>query len=255
MKKIAALLFLAAILTACGANTPQPTKPTETSPAPTQTISLPDGITIDSVSLKTSGKSPDYSITTDTPVLQGDYPHRDEFNRKVSGFVKQETDAFKKNLADWTPVPDMAESSFILTFTSLPYSNRFASIQFKEEYYMAGAAHPGHQIVSLVYDLEKGQDVTLEQLFLPNSNYLQVISDYCKTELGKREIAFDAQQQGADPTKENYAAWNISTDGLVITFNEYQVAAYAAGPQTVVIPYASLKGIIDPQGPLADVAK
>jgi hypothetical protein len=255
MKKIAVLLFLVVILTACGSNAPQPIKPAETSPAPTQTVSLPGSLIINSVPIKTSGRSPDYNVTTDIPVLQGNYAHRAEFDREVSDLVQQETNAFKKNLAEWTPVPDMPGSSFIMTFSSLPYNNRFASIQFKEEYYMAGAAHPSHQIVSLVYDLEKGQDVTLEQLFLPNSNYLQVISDYCKTELGKRDIAFDAQQRGADPTKENYAIWNISADGLVITFNEYQVAAYAAGPQTVVIPYAALKGIIDPQGPLTDAAK
>ena len=42
---------------------------------------------------------------------------------------------------------------------------------------------------------------------------------------------------GAKPTPENYAVWNVSADGLVITFNEYQVAAYAAGPQEVVIPF------------------
>ena len=92
--------------------------------------------------------------------------------------------------------------------------------------------------------------MALNQLFLPNSNYLQVIADYCKAELRKREIGFDDQQQGADPVPENYAIWNLSTDGLVITFNEDQVAAYAAGSQMVTIPYAALKAVIDSQGPI-----
>jgi hypothetical protein len=39
---------------------------------------------------------------------------------------------------------------------------------------------------------------------------------------------------------------------LLITFDEYQVAAYAAGPQTVVVPYSELKGLIDPQGALGN---
>jgi hypothetical protein len=55
---------------------------------------------------------------------------------------------------------------------------------------------------------------------------------------------------GARPTPENYAVWNVSAEGVVITFNEAQVAAYAAGPQEVVIPFATLKDIFDPQGPL-----
>jgi hypothetical protein len=208
-------------------------------------------LSIGSVSLSSSGTSPDYTIKTDIPVLQGLAPHRTEFNLRVSTLVQQETDAFKKGLADWTPVPGMMESSFMISYTVFSYDSRFASIQLFEDVYMAGAAHPSHQIISLVYDLQQGQDVALSQLFLPNSNYLQVIADYCKAELRKRNIAFDDQQQGADPSPENYTVWNLSSDGLVITFNEYQVASYAAGPQTVVIPFAALKTIIDPQGPLA----
>ena len=55
---------------------------------------------------------------------------------------------------------------------------------------------------------------------------------------------------GADPLPDNYRTWNIAVDGLVITFDAYQVAAYAAGPQIVTIPYMELQAIIDPSGPL-----
>jgi hypothetical protein len=54
---------------------------------------------------------------------------------------------------------------------------------------------------------------------------------------------------------ENYAVWNLSAEGLVITFNEYQVAAYAVGPQVVVIPFTALKDISDPRGPLTTFTK
>lgn len=258
-KKIISLLLFAVLLTACGpAGSGQPGKAGQTQPAPPTPLrqtAAPGSLSIGSVSLTSSGKSPDYSIKTDIPVLQGPYPHRNEFNLRVSEMVTQATDAFKKNLADWTPTPDSTESSFIVSYGTFPFSTRFASIQLMEETYMAGAAHPSHQIISLVYDLENGQEVTLNQLFLPNSNYLQVIADTCKAELRKREIGFDEQQQGADPTPQNYAVWNLSTDGLVITFNEYQVAAYAAGPQMVTIPWAALKAVVDPQGPIQQSEK
>ncbi|RIK32332.1 MAG: hypothetical protein DCC56_00555 [Anaerolineae bacterium] len=38
--------------------------------------------------------------------------------------------------------------------------------------------------------------------------------------------------------------------GFVITFDEYQVAPYAADPQTVTVPYSELKPLINQQGPL-----
>jgi hypothetical protein len=39
----------------------------------------------------------------------------------------------------------------------------------------------------------------------------------------------------------------------MITFDEYQVAPYAAGAQTVVIPYRELQTVIAPAGPLAGI--
>jgi hypothetical protein len=47
----------------------------------------------------------------------------------------------------------------------------------------------------------------------------------------------------------------ITKKGLWITFDPYQVAAYAAGPQTVLVPYSALKDIIKPDGPVATFAK
>jgi hypothetical protein len=36
---------------------------------------------------------------------------------------------------------------------------------------------------------------------------------------------------------------------LAITFDEYQVAPYAAGPQTVVVPFSELTNLLNPEGP------
>ncbi|MFS8085155.1 MAG: RsiV family protein, partial [Acidobacteriota bacterium] len=53
----------------------------------------------------------------------------------------------------------------------------------------------------------------------------------------------------------NYKAWVITKKGLWIVFDPYQVASYAAGPQTVLVPYSVLKDIIKPDGPVAALAK
>src|SRR5262249_43835062 len=127
------------------------------------------------------------------------------------------------------------------------------SIKFQTEGYLAGAAHPYHMVYVLNYDLEHGQDIALSDLFLPNANYLETISNYCAAQLATRDIDFKDFSQGADPKPENYKNWNISSDGLLITFDEYQVAPYSAGPQTVSVPYSELKALIDPNGPLAGI--
>ena len=110
------------------------------------------------------------------------------------------------------------------------------------EGYVSGAAHPYHFSQTVNYDLEQGKDIALIDLFLPNSDYLQTIAAYCAAQLKTRNIGFDTGfTQGADPTPDNYRNWNITADGLLITFDEYQVAAYAAGPQTVIVPYSEFK--------------
>ncbi|MFO7584726.1 MAG: DUF3298 domain-containing protein, partial [Anaerolineales bacterium] len=46
---------------------------------------------------------------------------------------------------------------------------------------------------------------------------------------------------GAEPLPENYRNWNLTYEGLLITFDEYQVAPYAAGMQQVLVPFDVLE--------------
>ena len=43
----------------------------------------------------------------------------------------------------------------------------------------------------------------------------------------------------------------MASNGLLITFDEYQVAPYAAGPQIITVPYFELQILINQKGPLA----
>ena len=68
-------------------------------------------------------------------------------------------------------------------------------------------------------------------------------------------IAQDIWEEGAAPTADNYSNWNVTKKGLLIPFPAYQVAAYAYGPQTVIVPYSALKDIVRPDGALRKSAK
>jgi hypothetical protein len=247
-RKIMSLFLFAVFLTACGpAATPvKPAVPT----LPPRPSAVPGGLLIDSVSLTSAGKSPNYVTNSTVPVLQGTYPHRDEFNLRVSDLVTQEIDAFKKNLGIWTPTPGVTETSFSLSYVSLPFSVRYANIQFFEDVFsLAGTVHMSHRTVSLVYDLETAKDVTLDQLFLPGSDYLKTISDYCKNDLKTHNVTFDEQQLNA---AETYTVWNLTAGGLVFLFNDF---SHTGTIQSALVPYTVLKDISDPQGPLGNVVK
>ena len=51
------------------------------------------------------------------------------------------------------------------------------------------------------------------------------------------------------------SAPTITRKGIGINFDAYQVGPYAAGPQFVLVPYSTLKDVINPEGPVGQFAK
>jgi hypothetical protein len=62
-------------------------------------------------------------------------------------------------------------------------------------------------------------------------------------------------KEGAEPRAENYQVWNITPQGLLVTFDEYQVASYAQGPQSVILPYQTLRPLLRADGPVGGQAR
>jgi hypothetical protein len=199
-----------------------------------------------------TGKSPNYTLKAQTPFLQRSEDLRvTNFNNEMALLTQEEIAKFRDNLMQILPLPGSTGSAYDQTYKLLSAPGDLLSFKFEIYINIEGAAHPNTHSRTVTYNLEAGADVRLEQIFLPGSDYLGTIANYCIAQLKTRDIGFDAFSSGADPLPENYGSWNVTPDGLLITFDPYQVAAYAAGPQEVVIPYAELKSIIDPQGPLA----
>ena len=179
----------------------------------------------------------------------------DGFNQAVQSIVADNVDTFRNQNteleAQATLPPEIAElgSSFDLTYEVFIANSDLISIRFTAGFYSAGAAHPGSYSIPLNYDLKNNKVLALADLFKPEAQYLQLLSIYAIQALNSNDMLMFPE--GADPTEDNYRSWNITPDGLLITFDAYQVAPYVAGPQQVIIPYSALPGIIDPNGVLA----
>lgn len=209
------------------------------------------------------------TIGTAYPQLAGgDAARAETFNKAVSEFVTKQTAEFKKqhkaDLAEMakTDAADSANSerpgySLDVSYHT-PYADKNLISLLIWTYQYTGGAHGGSFSTTFNYDLQSGRMLKLADLFQPNSGYLKVISAYCVTSLTK-QLGADADanwlKEGAAPKADNYDSWNITPDGLQITFDAYQVAAYALGPQEVIIPYSALKAIIKPDGVLAAFVK
>jgi hypothetical protein len=253
------VLILAFTTLACGAGQTAAT-PTFTPPASTDTVApsptplpLYQTVTLTTTPFNEDSKDPVYTARADIPILQGSQDERVvRFNNEMQEITQEEISRFKDNVRQIIPMPGIAGSSFDQTVERLSIPGNLISLKFTFSTYVNGAAHPNSRTRTVNYDLETGQDINFFSLFKPGSNYLTVISNYCIAELKTRPIDFASNSDGAAPTAENYGNWNVTHDGLLITFDPYQVAAYAAGPQLVTIPYSELKSILDPNGPLAE---
>jgi hypothetical protein len=248
---ISVLLFLQ---TACGTLAAVPTATSASAFVAATKIPLSQQVMLTFISFKEDGQLPTYTISAQTPMFAGvEDPRIQAFNKAVSELVQHEIGYFRKNVLAQMPAhPISSGSSFDAKYVVIFQGGGVWSLKFDFSGYTDGAAHPYHYSLTFNYDLEQGKKLSMDELFPTDSDYLEALSRYCIAELSKRDIGFyGGFQQGAEPTSDNYRNWNITSYGLLITFDEYQVAPYAAGPQTVTVPYSALTAIINPKGPLA----
>jgi hypothetical protein len=253
--KLFAVILALSVILACNALAPVPTAtPSSVPPTLTPALLLSQQVTLISQPYTETNQTPPFTITSQTPQLTGsDDPRVGAFNQRLTSLVSNEVDTFRQSfLQNTAPVVNNG-SSVDVTYKLVSQIDDTWSFKFDVSFYADGAAHPGLNSVTLNYDLGQDKELTLADLFLPGSNYLEAISTYCIAELSKQPFFDGPFSEGAQPTPENYRNWNIAPDGLMITFDEYQVAPYAAGPQTVVVPYNVLQALINPQGALRNI--
>jgi hypothetical protein len=248
-------LFLLGML-ACNAlvNVPAATAmPSPIPPSPTSAPLISRQVTLVPQALTETNQNPPFTINAQMPQLTGsDDPRVTAFNQQVNVLVTREVEAWRESFQQITLVTN--GSSLDETYTLISQISNLWSLKFDFHFYSDGAAHPGLYSITLNYDLGQGRELALGDLFLPDSSYLEAIANYSIDELSKQPGFDDPFTEGARPTPENYRNWNITTDGLLITFEMYQVGPGASGPIQVLVPYEQLQTVIDPLGPLAGIA-
>lgn len=112
------------------------------------------------------------------------------------------------------------------------------------------AAHGMTYIKSLTFDLEQEKICTLADLFLPESNYVEVISRIVKKQIEQRDIPLLDGFTEIRPDQDFY----IADKSLVIYFQLYEITPYVVGFPMFPISVFDLEDIIVPNGPLAKMA-
>jgi hypothetical protein len=203
--------------------------------------------------LKESNEKARWAVDIHYPRLEGSAKGIEAFNARARAVAEGWAAEFKKNLAELVDVPKPVESSSAIDggFTFLSGAGGIVSVRLSGMSYFEGAAHPSHVIATLTHDLRAGKEVALGDVFAPGSDYLGAISAFCLKKLNHDDLATGEWRAGAAPKAENYARWNVTPEGLLISFDEYQVGPYAIGQPEVLVPRADLAAIARKGGPLA----
>lgn len=184
-----------------------------------------------------------YSIDIEYPFLKSNNQFNTLVNRQVdkakSTFIKQ----VKSNQSLPAKIP--GENNLLLEFKTELQQGGTISVLLSKMVFMRGMAHPN--TIHFSINLLKGNPIDLQDLFSPQSNYLDTISDYCIKTLMDKKISDEKWiKEGAGASKENYKVWLLSKKGIVILFDAYQVAPYVYGPQKILIPIDLVKGMLKP---------
>lgn len=205
-----------------------------------------------------------FEIEASYPELVGiSGPAAIKFNQKAKSMVMKIVAEFRKDMMAQTAEDlkwsrERGGSNTSEVGYNIEYADdNLISVWFSHGFY-TGGAHPNSYSFTLNFDLKTGKQLTLADLFKPGSKYLKTISDFCINDL-KEDMSDmsddDWIKTGAGPDLKNYGSWSITKKGILITFDSYQVAAYAAGPQEVLIPYDELKSILKPGGVISNLQK
>jgi hypothetical protein len=262
---------------------PEPEAPATARRAFTPVVAPGEGLELAEEAINEKSEKQRYEIDITFPQLKGRVsPNAAKFNRAVRELAEREAHHFKRADNDskdrhpsggraWGEARDTLAGRYEV----IHLDDDFVSLRFGFFAYGHGAAHPTQFHRVLNFDLRRGRAPDLDDLFKPGSQHLHALAAHSIADLKRRDeeehrrevarVTAEGRpassagvrtpdsdfQSGAGPEVENYRAWNLAAEGVVVTFAACQVFGCAAGEQEVLVPYSALGEILNESGPAA----
>jgi Protein of unknown function (DUF3298) len=186
---------------------------------------------------------------TDNYTINASYPktNSDTINVYFKSYIDEAISQFKADTS-WTSEGGSV-STQVLTFDSSYESIKSTDVQnyiFSTSLY-TGGAH-GIQMRKTFSFTADGRLLNINNLFKNGAKDLETFSKLVQNKLLKRENAqIDWINDGAGSKIENYQSFIVKDDGVVVLFDQYQVAPYSDGQIDITIPIKDFAGIGSPE--------
>lgn len=217
----------------------------------------------------------EFKKENDYTTIAIEYPYITEasadFNTQILALVSARADEqLKDSEENWKarfetstaqdPVPEIPakDDRFQMygMFDVIQANDTYVSVLFKLGAF-TGGAHGYEDLISYNYNVKEKKVVTLKDLFPNDRNYLETISFNSRKDLVGElvpgvvatktfeeltyvnpddQFALQMIYDGTDPIEDNFSTFTFTDDAITVYFQQYQVAAYAAGQPEVIIP-------------------
>ncbi|HEV7889602.1 MAG TPA: DUF3298 domain-containing protein [Pyrinomonadaceae bacterium] len=202
------------------------------------------------------GKWGGHEISAEYPQLVGAGANVAKFNEAVRALVTKDVADYKKLFGTGEGEGGELDLGYYVSFAD----DSLVSLDFSDYWFYFGAGSRTAASTTFNYDLARGRALKLADLFKPQSDYLKIISDACNQELQRQfkgESFPDAERiaGSVEGVVGDEKKWLVSRDGFVVVFDSTEFGPSGSGEHTVTVPFAALREVIRPDGPLARFAK
>jgi len=125
------------------------------------------------------------------------------------------------------------------------FSNRqLISLRLTHRVMAAGQMHPINYYETINYDLLKNRRLAARDVF--RRGYLKVFSTYSRKYLKDTYEIFSDNwfNDGTAARRFNFGNWNLVPDGVLISFEDYQVSSHSFGQPELIVPYSNLTRVL-----------
>lgn len=208
---------------------------------------LPKGLTINAAKMRESNRKLADKVAGLYPQIVGSSdPKILQYNLFVKKHVAKSLADFKKEVLESavSDPQDLTHVALDITYEISFINENLLSIVFLEETDYGGA-HPNHIKSFVNYSLKEGHEITLGQIFKPNTKYEAFLTKLCKQAKTSNLIEITAALESGNVTD-----WYFDSQGIYINFD---IPFAVGGNAEIFIPYKELTSILAPNSPLSEL--
>ena len=183
--------------------------------------------------------------STDTYDLKIDYLNIDnkKIMNKINEYINYQKESFLSVVKD-TKDLEQPKYDFNLSVTESNYNNITYIYMLTFSY--TGGAHYIRDDTSIYYDNKSNEFIDIMHFFKNEESFKKLSSIVYYYVLDIKDKNFDELwvKQGTEAILDNYKHFKFTDEGLNILFPPYQVASWADGEISIVIPYEEINDLL-----------